>query len=90
MATTLSKPVRRKAERPGGRPLIVTLYPNATIGLREAKRRQEFIVPLSRVYRMGVEIQVLADRAAKQRARDVARAEKGLPPRVIKRKGIWE
>ncbi len=91
--TRLTKPVRRTAERPqGGRPFVVTLYPGGTIGIREHKRRKEFTVPLSRVWKMGIEIDVEAQRKEKLAKKNAARAEKGLGPVVKKfmRKGLWE
>ena len=68
--TKLTKPVRRITDstiRDCGkvRNLIVTLYPNDTIGLRPAKTRREEIVSLESCYGLGVKQRVAAERAEK-------------------------
>jgi hypothetical protein len=78
--TKLTKPVRRKAEREFGRSLIVTLYPNGLVGIRELRRRREHMLPLSRIYRIAVEATVEADRKAKQERKAQIRKDAGLPP----------
>lgn len=76
MATKLSKPVKRRWQA-----LIVTVYPNGTLGLREFRRRQEHVVPLSRCFRLAVEMTIEAEKKARELKRAQARAEAGLPPR---------
>ncbi len=78
--TKLTKAVRRKALRDNGRSLIVTIYPNFLIGLRELRRRKEFTIPMDRAYRIAVEMQIEADKKAKASAKAQARKDAGLPP----------
>lgn len=87
MATLLTKPVRRKLNAVERRGIVVTLYPNATLGLRVAKTRTEHVVPVGRIYRLAVEMSIEAARIAKERAKNGRRAERGLPPlpRFVKR-----
>lgn len=55
MTTLASKPVRRKV-RVAGMPhgikpdLVIVLYPNGIIGLREARRRREYQVTVGSLY----------------------------------------
>lgn len=89
-ATALTKPVRRAVPEMAicrGRKLVVTLYPNQTIGLRIARTRREHVVPLARVFRLACEVTAEADRLARAARREAARREKGLPPRrrLVKR-----
>jgi len=81
MATRLTKPVRRRVEAVERHGLIVTLYPNATVGLRPHRARREHIVPLGQVYRLAVAITGEADRQARASGREAARVAAGLPPR---------
>lgn len=78
--TKLAKPVRRSIDAVERRGLVVTLYPNATIGLRPCRTRREHVVSLSRVYRLACEQTAEADRQARINKRAEARAAKGLPP----------
>jgi len=75
--TDLKKPVARKAtilldSRAKARPIdevVVTLYPNGTIGFRAARTRKTFTLPLATCYRLAIEAQVKADKAEKAKAR---------------------
>lgn len=73
--TRLTKPVRRKWQA-----FVITIHPNGLLGLREFRRRKEHLVPLSRCFRLACEITIEAAKKEKQRQRDEARREKGLPP----------
>jgi hypothetical protein len=87
--TRLTKAVRRRVDRESGRPLVVSVCPNGTLGIREHKTRREHLVPLSRVYRLAVEATVEADRRAKAAERDRKRIEQGKPPvRRLVRRGL--
>lgn len=80
MATPLTKPVRRRVDAITRRGVVVTLYPNNLIGLREAKCRREHTVPLSRVFRLACEVTAESDRKAALARRNERRAERGLAP----------
>lgn len=74
MATPLSKPVARvsaETVRDAGktRPLVITLYPNGTIGLRPQGTRREEVYPLAAVYSLAVKARVAEERAAKSKRR---------------------
>jgi hypothetical protein len=68
VTSPLNKPVRRLGALPVyGRPLVVTLYPGDIIGVRQARTRTEYTVPLGWVYSMAVKAEVArkkAERAA--------------------------
>lgn len=80
MATLLSKPVTRKVvleKKPHARvseTLIVTLYPDGRIGIRENRRREEFYVHIGPVYLMAVQNEVVAKKAAANPGRKTARS----------------
>lgn len=75
--TPLNKPVSRKSstlvrDRGKVRELVVTLYPNGTIGLRPIKTRHEEITTLDSIYSLAVKQRVAKERAeklAKKKAR---------------------
>jgi len=75
--TPLTKSVTRKShtvirDRGRVRELVVTLYPNYTIGLRPHKTRQEEVTTLDAVYSLAVKQRVAKERAeklAKKKAR---------------------
>ncbi len=70
--TKLSKPVARMSEavvRDSGRlkRLVVTIYPNDTIGLRPEKTRREEVVTMAAAYSLAVKQRVNAERIEKRR-----------------------
>lgn len=70
MATKLEKAVTRVSNevvRDTGkfRPLVVTLYPNGTVGIRPQGTRREETYPLDAVYHAAMKARVAAERAAK-------------------------
>lgn len=68
--TRLNRPVRRAVVGAMRNGLVVTLYPNHTIGIREHKRRKEFALPLASVYQMAVRAElehVRLEKAKKKR-----------------------
>jgi len=74
VATKLTRPVRRTTqvivER--RRPLVVTLYPRGTIGVRASRLRTEYELPLDVVYELAVRAHVARRRVeagARRRAR---------------------
>ncbi len=79
--TKLTKEVRRSTEGIDRRPVVVTLYPNRTIGFRLLRCRREFTLPLARAYRMAVEATAEANRRARQEKRNEERKARGLTPR---------
>lgn len=76
--TPLLKPVTRMGSVPCyGRPLVVTIYPGDIIGVRQARTRTEYSVPLSWVYSMAVKAEVARKKAEKAAAK---KARKGGRP----------
>lgn len=78
--TPLRKPVTRKSDatvRDGSkrRALVVTLYPNDTIGLRPEKTRREEIVPLDAIYSYAVKARVRTEQRAKAEAKKAKKQE---------------
>ena len=70
MATKLEKAITRVSNelvRDTGkfRPLVVTLYPNGTIGIRPQGTRREDTYPLEAVYHIAMKARVAEERAAK-------------------------
>lgn len=68
--TPLDKPVSRKSytvvrDRGKVRELVVTLYPNGTLGLRPLKTRQEEVLTLESCYSLAVKQRVARERAEK-------------------------
>ena len=82
MATRLTKPVRRKLDGIDRNGIILSIYPNQTIGLRPFRCRTEYVVQVSRVYKLACEVKAEADRRAKEAKKADARKAKGLPPLV--------
>jgi hypothetical protein len=75
--TDLNKPITRNTKRTpahGARPLVITLYPGGTIGLREQGRRKQTEVCLDsgRLYLRAVENRIAVERMnkAKKRAQE--------------------
>lgn len=74
--TDLTRRVARRTDVGERRPVVVTLYPNATIGFREKGRRTEFVLPLATVYRYAAAKAaeaIRAERAARRKARRTGR-----------------
>ncbi len=72
--TLLSKPVRRQTsatvrEQGKLRRLVVTIYPNDTIGLRPSKLLREEIVTMDSVYSLAVKQRVAKEQAEKKARR---------------------
>ena len=72
--TSLDKPVRRKTlstvrDRGHVRQLVVSLYPNGTVGLRPMKTRQEEIVTLDSIYSLAIKQRVAKERTEKKAKR---------------------
>ena len=75
--TPLTKPVTRRSEtviRDGGtrRRLVVTIYPNDTVGLRPERTRREERITLDAVYACAIKARVRheqAEKRAKKKAR---------------------
>ena len=70
----LNKPVTRRSEetvREAGRlrRIVVTLYPNGTIGLRPEKTRREEILPIEAIYIIAVKARVASERAGRGKKR---------------------
>lgn len=70
--TPLTKPVTRKTEstvRDGGkrRRLVLTLYPNGTLGLRPEKTRREERLTIEAAYDLAVRLRVIEERKAKKK-----------------------
>lgn len=67
--TNLEKPIRRRTtllldNRTRGRrvdQVVVTLYPNGTIGFRPARRRREYIITLSHCYAAAIRAAALTN-----------------------------
>lgn len=78
--TKLSRPIRRAIDGVTARGIVVTLYPNRTIGLRESRTRREHVVTLARVFRLAVEVSIEADEQLKRARKNAKRAERGLAP----------
>ena len=70
--TDLKKVVRRVARNAmsvrGFNPdLVVTLYPHNLLGLREARRRKEYTIPLATIMVMAVQRDINERRKARKR-----------------------
>lgn len=61
--TELKEKVRRKVSGVLRKDLVVTLYPNKTLGLRQIRCKKEFLIPLMSCYNLAIE----AERAAAKR-----------------------
>ena len=76
--TDLHKPVRRVAAAHvphGVNPrIVVTLYPNGVIGLREARRRREYQLGIGALYVQAVAAQARIDRIERKKRRRARRA----------------
>lgn len=77
--TDLLKPVsRRTSLRDVGRNIIVTLYPDQTIGFRLMRKRTEYRLPIQAAYQIAARIE--AERVRKDRiAARKAKREGRLP-----------
>ena len=62
--TPLSRVVKRSVSN-----LVVVLYPNGVIGVRERGRRLEMLMPVAALYSMLVKAQVAAALATRSRTR---------------------
>lgn len=69
MMTKATKPIRRVFAGMTNRDVVVTLYPNNIIGLRLKRSRKEYTFPLVRVFRLAVEAEHEAEKAAKRKRR---------------------
>lgn len=80
--TDLKKPVRRAVplDRRG---VVVSLYPNHTIGLRTKRCKQEYTLPLVRVWRWAI----AAHQAAAAEEKRKARGGKRLVARGLRLRG---
>lgn len=73
--TILRKTVKRTCERSTvfergkHRPLVVSLEPNGTIGLRAKGCRTTYFLPMKRAWRMAAEAEGLAKKRAKEKAK---------------------
>lgn len=71
---------RRVADmvRDGGRlrRLVITVYPNGAIGLRPERTRREEIVSAGGIWQRAVKDRVMAERAAKIKARKERRGQR--------------
>lgn len=81
MTTPLNKPVKRKAgqgqfSRGKLRRIIVTLYPNDTIGFRLEKTRQEELLPIGAAYVYASRLRVAAEKRARAEARKAKKNSK--------------
>lgn len=80
MATACTKPVKRKvrANVPFGvnPDIILTIYPSGVIGLRESRRRREYIVSIGMIYQNAVLQCARAEAIERKKARKLKR--KGL------------
>ncbi len=80
MATRCHKPTRRvvRAQVPFGcnPDIIITLYPSGVIGLREARRRREYVVGVGSIYQNAVLAAARAEAVERKKARKMKK--KGL------------
>lgn len=76
--TDLKKPLRRGVTSNvpfGVNPkIVVTLYPNGIIGLRESKRRREYTLGVGTLYVQAVAAQARLDQIERRKARKSQRA----------------
>lgn len=73
--TLLHKPVRRELPHPR-RNWIVTIYPEAIIGIREKGRRREYRISLEACYSMAAKLAAAELRKAREAARKARRLER--------------
>jgi hypothetical protein len=73
--TDLRKPVSRRTQLPRG-PVVVTLYPDGTIGFRQIRHRVEYRLPLARVFVMAADAHQQTERAMRKLAAKIRRAAK--------------
>lgn len=65
--TSLTKPITRRTENKiQQRPIVVTLYPGGTIGLRLLKTRHEEILTVEAAYSLAVKQRIARERAEKK------------------------
>ncbi len=74
MPTKITKAIRRLSDssvRDGGRPrrLVVTLYPQGFIGLRQERTRREETVSLEAMYWYAIKSRVAGERLARAKRR---------------------
>jgi len=73
MVTLCTKPTRRKvrANVPFGvnPEIVLTIYPSGVIGLREARRRREYVVSIGIIYHNAVLASARAEAIARRAAR---------------------
>ncbi len=78
--TPLNKPVFRMGVYPQriarGKRLVVSLEPGDLVGVRIAKSRKTYYLPLSAVYSMAVKIDLAATKAAKKAEREQRKKDK--------------
>ena len=68
--TKLNKEVKRTVEGLlRGKNLVVTLYPHAVLGLRQAKTRREYTIPLMTCYRLAIQAHLASVKAEKKARR---------------------
>jgi len=65
--TELKEKVRRKVTGVMRKDLVVTLYPNNTLGLRQLRCKKEFLIPIMSCYNLAI----AADRAAAKREKEI-------------------
>lgn len=71
--TRLTRKVRRAVDGLMRNGLVITIYPNNTIGVKELKRRKEYTLPLATIYRLAVQADLEAKRIERQKKRDGGR-----------------
>ena len=76
--TKLSKAIQRetpilldnRAEARARDQVVVTLYPNGTLGFRKKRCRREYVLSLAAAYRLAIEVEVRAEKAKKKAGMD--------------------
>jgi len=56
--------------------VIVTLYPNGTLGFRKKRCRREYVLSLAAAYRLAIEVEVRAEKAKKKDGKDAGATRK--------------
>ncbi len=79
MATRCTKPTRRvvRAAVPHGvnPDIIITVYPSGVLGMRESRRRREYVVGIGLIYQNAVLAEARAEAVERKKARKL---KKGL------------
>jgi len=65
--TTLHAPVTRRVAGVVREDLVVTLYPSHLLGIRALRTRREYTLPLATIYRLAIEADLAARRAARRK-----------------------